>query len=168
MIRPKTSNWKINHGFTLLEVLLILSIFGILSSVGVYSLLNLRSPARDTARTVHSALMQLRSSAATNTQARRMVLNSDQTLSLQSSLSCSEADQSKWTTYETAVQLPDRIRARPVTFTNNAVPLSGPNVIVCFTPRGQASASANLTVADSRSSYTVQVALAGGVKTSAP
>lgn len=166
MTTPKNSIHSPTQGFTLLELLVITAILGILFGLGIYSFSNLRNPARDTARTVHSAMFQLRSSAVTNTQARRMVLIDSKTLSLQSALSCAETDQSKWTEYGT-VELPSPMNSKPVTLTNDVTPTPTPNVIVCFTPRGQASAAGSLKITDTRATYTVKVALAGGVQTSA-
>lgn len=153
------------HGFSLLELLVVISILGILSSVGVYSLLNTRSPARETALTVHSELFKLRSGAVSNTQARRMVLTSTGLLQLQSALRCNDTDQSHWSTYAT-VTLPTPSTRYPVTLSTSSTPAApAPNVVVCFTPRGLAEAEGQLNISDTRGRYTVRVALAGGVQT---
>ncbi|MBZ9713859.1 type II secretion system protein [Deinococcus multiflagellatus] len=153
------------QGFTLLEALLVMSIVGILFGLGMVSFQNLRNPARDTARAVHSALFQLRADAAANTQARRMVLNSAGELELQSALKCDETNQNAWTLYS-KVDLPERLNRRPVTLSREGGALS-PNVIVCYSPRGLATVNGQLNIDDTKARYSVQVALSGGIKTRA-
>ncbi|WP_155298726.1 type II secretion system protein [Deinococcus kurensis] len=164
MTRPSTY-FQVTQGFTLLEVILVISIIGVLSGLTYTSYLNFQNPARDTARAVHGALYQLRANAAANTQARRMVLTTSGKLELQSALRCDEPDQSKWTSYGT-VPLPDPSARRPVTLTRDSGSTT-PNVIACYNARGLATVAGTLKVNDPKAAYTVQVALSGGVKTSA-
>lgn len=165
MTRSQNLTLQPAQGFTLLEVLLVVAVIGMLSSLSYSSYLNFQNPARDTARAVHASLYQLRATAAANTQARRMVLNSGGQLELQRSLSCSEADQSKWVTYDT-VPLPNPSVRRPVTLTRQGGAIN-PNVIVCYSPRGLAAIAGTLNISDTKTRYAVQAALSGGVKTSA-
>lgn len=152
-------------GFTLLEVLVVLAIFGLLFSLAGWSYLSTRNPPRDAARAVHAALFTLRSQAMSNTQARRMVLVSDKELLLQSALSCGEANPTKWTQVGS---VPLDAGPRPLTLVADGPVLTGTTrLVVCFTPRGQASQAGSLRVSDPKRGYLVEVALGGGVRTSA-
>ncbi|MVN88172.1 prepilin-type N-terminal cleavage/methylation domain-containing protein [Deinococcus sp. HMF7620] len=162
---PLTSKAR-QQGFTLLELLVIMAILGILFGLGFTSFSKLRNPARDTARTVHSVLYQLRADAAANTQARRMVLAANGDLQLQSALTCAETNQTKWNTYTLKVELPGGTPSRPVTLSRQGGNTT-PNVIVCYSPRGLATVAGQLNITDTKARYAVQVALSGGVKTSA-
>lgn len=161
------SHARPNAGFTLIELLVVLAIFGLLASLGGWSYLSTRNPPRDAARAVHSALFTLRSGAMSNTQARRMVLvDGGKTLALQSALSCAEADQSKWTAVGT---VPLDSGNRPLTLTAGGALLPGTTgrLVVCFTPRGLASTAGSLRISGTSQAYLVEVALGGGVRTSA-
>lgn len=159
---------RAQSGFTLLELLVIMAILGILFALGGYSYLSTRNPPRDAARTVHAALLTLRSQAMSNTQARRILLVDDQNLILQSALKCSETDQSKWTQIGT---VPLDSGARPLTLSTLKAPGDAvtPDTykVSCFTPRGLAEKAGSLGISDGKRAYLISVALGGGVKTDA-
>ncbi|PTA67660.1 type II secretion system protein [Deinococcus arcticus] len=165
MRTPHFSPQNHRQGFTLLELLMVMAILGILFGIGMVSFQNLRNPARDTARAVHSALFQMRADAAANTQARRLVLLSNGGLQIQSALRCAGPNQGTWTV-QGLVELPERMARRPVTLTRQGGSVD-PNVIVCYSARGLAVIGGQLNIDDTRSRYAVQVALSGGVKSSA-
>ncbi|MFB9993430.1 Tfp pilus assembly protein FimT/FimU [Deinococcus oregonensis] len=150
-------------GFTTIELLIVMAIIGILTALGVQSYLSTRNPARDAARAVHATLFQLRSNAVSNTQARRMILNSSQQLVMQSAVRCSETDASKWTDLGT-VPLSLNSYGRLVQL-STTTPGINP-VVVCFTSRGLAAPSGRLTLREGTRIYNVDVALGGGVRTS--
>lgn len=158
---------RAQSGFTLLELLVIMAILGLLFALGGYSYLSTRNPPREAARTVHAALLTLRSQAMSNTQARRIVLVNSQNLVLQSALRCSETDQSKWTQIGT---VPLDSASRPLTLSTLNAPAdlvaTGTYTVSCFTSRGLAAKAGFLGISDGKRAYLVNVALGGGVKTS--
>ncbi|THF68952.1 hypothetical protein E7T06_14380 [Deinococcus sp. Arct2-2] len=112
---------------------------------------------------MHASLFQLRSGAVSNTQARRMILNSSQQLVLQSAVRCSETNASKWTDLGT-VPLTLNSYGRTVLLSTLT---PGPNpVVVCFTSRGLAAPNGRLTLREGTRTLHVDVALGGGVRTS--
>lgn len=158
------------HGFTLVELLIGMAILGIIGAMGISSYQSTRNPARDAARTVHAAFFTLRSQAMSNTQARRLVLVNGKDLVLQSALRCSETNQTRWkqigtVSLESATPLVT-LTAPTLITTDTTVP-SGTKLVACFTSRGQASTAGSLRIADGKHTYLVQVALGGGVQTSA-
>ncbi len=157
---------RAQSGFTILELLVVMAILGILFAVGGYSYLSTRNPPRDAARTVHAALLTLRSQAMSNTQARRIILVDDQNLVLQSALRCSETDQSKWTQIGT---VPLDSGSRPLTLSTLKTPADliapGKYTVLCFTSRGLAAKAGFLGISDGKRAYLISVALGGGVKT---
>lgn len=159
---------RAQSGFTLLELLVIMAILGILFALGGYSYLSTRNPPRDAARTVHAALLTLRSQAMSNTQARRILLVNDQQLVLQSALRCSETDQSKWTQIGIVPLDPG---PRPLTLSTLKTPedLVTPDTyrVSCFTSRGLTDKAGFLGISDGKRAYLISIALGGGVKTDA-
>ncbi|GGM16954.1 GspH/FimT family pseudopilin [Deinococcus aerophilus] len=170
------SSSRAQGGFTLIELLVVLAIVGVLFALGTYSYLSTRNPPRDAARTVHAALITLRSQAMSNTQARRLILVNDKELILQSSVRCSESDQSKWTPIGTVGLDAGN---RPLVLTASKPSPANPTVqsnallVVCFTSRGMAEPQGAMTAArflnltDGRRTYVVEAALNGAVRTGA-
>ncbi|WP_412026928.1 Tfp pilus assembly protein FimT/FimU [Deinococcus yunweiensis] len=161
---------SVTHGFTLVELLIGMALLGIIGAMSINSYQSTRNPARDAARTVHAAFFSLRSQAMSNTQARRLVLVGGTDLVLQSALRCSETTQTNWTqigsvNLESATQSVTLTAPTPTT-TDATVP-SGTKLVACFTSRGQASTAGWLRMTDGKHTYKVEVALGGGVQTSA-
>lgn len=157
-------------GFTLVELLIGMAILGILFKLGASTYQSTRNPARDAARTVHASFFTLRSQAMSNTQARRLVLVGGTNLVVQSAVRCSETTQSRWTQIGTVpldtTYLPLTLTAPTPTTTDTTVP-TGTRLVACFTSRGQASTAGFLRISDTKHTYLVQVALGGGVQSSA-
>ncbi|MBB5376083.1 prepilin-type N-terminal cleavage/methylation domain-containing protein [Deinococcus metalli] len=167
---PRTPLNSVTAGFTLVELLIVLAVLGILFALGISSYRSTLNPARDAARTVHAAFFTLRSQAMSNTQARRLVLVGSKNLVLQSALRCSETTQTNWTQIGTVdlgtSSLPLTLTAPTPATTDPTVP-TGTKLVACFTSRGQASTAGSLRISDTKHAYLVQVALGGGVYTSA-
>lgn len=165
-------------GFTLLEILIVLGILGILMGIGAYSYFQAINPPREVARTVHSKLIQVRTDARANTQARRVLLTG-QNLTLQSAVRCSESDPSRWSsagaiTFD-GVQRSHLVTLSTASATGTPDPSlpAGAKLVVCFTSRGLAQPPAGqtlaaLVVSDSRRTFNVEVALGGAVRTRVP
>jgi len=150
-------------GFTIIELLIVMAIVGVITALGLQSYRSTRNPARDAARTVHATLFQLRSNAVSNTQARRMILNSSQQLVMQSAARCSETNASQWTDLGT-VPLTLNAYGRTVVL-STTTPGINP-VVVCFNSRGLAAIAGRLTLTEGTRILNVDVALGGGVRTS--
>ncbi|MGY2892447.1 pilus assembly FimT family protein [Deinococcus sp. UYEF24] len=147
------------QGYTLFELLIVMAIIGILSSIGVYSFLSLQNSAKDVSQAMVGALTKARTGAMTNTLAYRILYTSN-SLTLQSALSCDAV--TGWTNVETNfVPIPS-----DVTVTSTAL-TTGPsaNVLVCYSPRGLATATTNVTMVDTKKhSYTLSSYYGGATR----
>lgn len=163
MTTPKNSIHSPTQGFTLLELLVIMTILGILFGLGVWSYQSAQNPAREVSRGTHAALIQLRADAVANTQARRMILTTGGDLQFQSAATCAAT---AWTQTGTVPMTDLDPQSRvSLTLASPTFTAAQTKVVACFSSRGQASASSELQVRAGTRTYVVEVALGGAVRT---
>jgi len=140
-----------SKGFTLLEMMVVLSMIGIITGMAAYQLKQLDNPAQTSAAEVMTFLKKSRAKALASTYAYRVRPKSNSTeLETHYAISCSS------TTFtldsNLSLQLPDT-----ASFGSNSWSL-------CFEPRGTLATSQDILISDPKQSVTVQVAMGGGMR----
>lgn len=155
-----------SSGFTLLQLLAVMAIIGIISSVGYYNYTKGLNPVRDASQQIVGELNRVRVDAMANTQAQRIILEDARTLRVETATNCDKSENtpsvSNWTVLRRIVW-PNLNRANSVQL-QTSTPDAVPNIIVCYTSRGLANISRSFNVLDSKTNYRIDVALAGGIE----
>ncbi|ULH17279.1 hypothetical protein MF271_18145 (plasmid) [Deinococcus sp. KNUC1210] len=132
-------------------MLVVLAIVGILMAMGILSLQRLSNPASNAARQISTTLMQVRTSAVSNTLAYRVSVVSN-ALVIESALHCN--DTTGWTTQRNTTELPTGL-----TLTPSSTPFA------CFSSRGLAPTSGNVLLRDSKNrTFRIQVFAGGAIR----
>jgi prepilin-type N-terminal cleavage/methylation domain-containing protein len=121
-------------GVTLLELLVAVTLLGIVFTIGAVYLTPMEAPLRTAASLVESALRQTRARAIATTTMHRIRPQGDDRLLVERATSCS-APESEWVPVpELAVQLPSQVWIEETVWS------------VCFSTRGIADGNVRLTL----------------------
>ncbi len=142
---------KKQSGSSLIEILVVLAIFGIAAGILALNLRPAEAPLQTASRLAEGFILQARSSAIATTSAYRIVPDGPGRLIAEYASDCDDAT---WTTEEhTVLDLPT-----DVTLTDTAWS-------VCFTRRGMAAANVYVTLSHPRlGTRQVEVLLGGGTR----
>lgn len=138
-----------SRGFTIFELLVAISIAGIMTGMGLFAFRQLDDPASDGAGQLMGFLKKGRSRAMASTSAYTLKPASTTTLQATTGTSC------------TATQTADP--SMNLTLPNGAI-LNDTTWSICYTARGLANSSASILIHDSNSTKTIQVVLGGAVR----
>lgn len=156
-------------GFTLVEILIVLAIIGILA-VLFFSFLPFRNLSRDMTRALQGEMQRTKGEAMANTLAQRLLLLSNGDLRVESALSCSKAENTTGTVpvtnWKLVRDLPRAQEWKTVTVTTDNTNKT-PDIIACYSPRGFADKTRVIQIADTKRTYRIELALAGGVRSNA-
>jgi len=137
-----------------IELLTVMAILAILSSVAMYSFTALKNSARDAAQVLVNTYTQARTGAMSNTLAYRVVYDGTQVM-LQSSRSCLDTD--TWNTLNTTLY------TVPKDVTLQSTAPGG--VLVCYSPRGLGAFTADVVLTDTKNhSYTLRSYYGGATR----
>jgi prepilin-type N-terminal cleavage/methylation domain-containing protein len=137
-------------GFSLIELLAVLALFGILCTVAVSNITVLENPLASASANLTHYFRLVRSRAISQTRSIRITPNTSNTLIAESATSCSDSTFSPIN--DLSLDLGTKVR------------FGSTNWSACFTQRGLAHAYTTFTVTSSGNTKTVQIALGGGVK----
>lgn len=144
------------HGFTLIEIVVVLAIFAIVATFGALSLRGLQDPLHEAATNVAGLMKQTRAKAMATTSAYRVLVSSTNTRNLvtESAIRCS--DTTGWTADGALTsELPEGIS---MTVSQGSLP-------TCFDSRGLGNQDLILTFTDAKGrSMKVEVMLGGAVR----
>lgn len=147
---------RIRAGFTLVEVLIVVSMLGLLMSVAATRFTGLGNDLENATTDTAGFLRQVRARAMSTTSAYRVVIDSDTQLRTEHARRCADGD---WT-QDPSLTL--RLRERTAIKGDDIV---AGDTVLCFNSRGIADATPELTIRD-HAGYAnrVQVFLGGGVR----
>ena len=138
------------HGFTLIELMVVMAIGGILTGMAAYQLKELDNPAQNSAAQVMTFLKKSRAKALATTYAYRVRPKNSTELETHYAISCSSATFTLDSSL--GLKLP------------STASLSNTSWSLCFAPRGTLSTSFDIVISDPKRSVTVQVAMGGGMR----
>ena len=158
-----------SRGFSLVELLVVMAIVGILGTIGYVNYVKSLNPVQDATGQIVTELARARADAMANTQATRLVLESANTIRVETATNCNKSENDatasppvqNWSTART-LNWPDLNRENTVQLVT-ATPTATPNIIACYTSRGMADQSRTFNVRDGTRDFTIQIALGGGV-----
>lgn len=146
------------HGFTLLELLVIVSMIGLLLTIAAPNFRGLGYDLESAARETAGYFRLVRAQAITTTSAYRVVVASDTRLRAEFARTCTEPDELWEEDRRHSLQL------REQTFLQGAE-IQPEAVLLCFNTRGLADANPVLTVRKlGGDAFEVEVFLGGGVR----
>jgi len=137
-------------GFTLLELLVVLMLTAVLSSIAVSNMSALANPAQGAAAQLAGFLKEVRARAISQTVAYKVSATSNRTIITQFAVNCSSATN----TLDPSLQL---------TLPTSSA-LTTTNWQICFTSRGLASNNITIALQDQFVTRQVEVLLGGGVR----
>jgi len=151
---------RLLHGFTLLELILVMVVLGILFTIVAVNVKGLHNDADSAASAVAASLVQARTQAFSTTSAVRVTLTDPDSLLFETNTACSV--KTGWTTLSNITpDFPPGVILTPV-------PAIKAPWSVCFTTRGDLilPAPSTLTVSDaSKHNRVLTVYLTGSVNT---
>ena len=136
-------------GFTLIEMVVVIALMSILIGTASINLLEFNDPAKNAASATLGFLKRARGKALNTTSAYTVKPASSYALKTTIGTSCT-ATQTDDTSL--VMDLPD------------GASLGATNWSICYSSRGLSDTSIDISLSDSRKSYTVQVLLGGGLR----
>ena len=166
MNSPRRKGFRSAGGFTLLELLMVLGVFGVIMSISALNLRGLEGNLTNASSELQGFLKQTRARAMATTSAYRVVFDSREGLSTQRANNCGAAE-SEWTTNErTNFKVRERILLQRYAGRGEdgeVVHWQNGDTVVCFTSRGLAADSLLLVLRDrDKGTRTVLEVLRGG------
>jgi prepilin-type N-terminal cleavage/methylation domain-containing protein len=154
------------HGFTLLELLILLAVLGIVFAIAALDVRPLTNDARNAATELASAVRLTRSRAMATTSAHRLVVDGPSSLRVEAAVGCDDPEDD-WavedrfgTTFSGGATLQEIAQGG-----GDPAPAASGDVLLCFDARGLADASPTVLLEDGRGrSATVDVYAGGGVE----
>jgi prepilin-type N-terminal cleavage/methylation domain-containing protein len=140
-----------SHGFSLIELLIVIAVLGILLGIAAVTLNGLNQPLENASNQLQSVLKGSRIKAISTTSAHRVRPLDSKNIVVEWSKNCAET---AWTPDSTlAANLPDEVELSSTTWS------------VCFNSRGVANAVTSVSVQnDAGRTKTVKVFLGGAVQ----
>lgn len=143
------------HGFTLVEVLIVIAIIGILAAVAALNLRPLANDALNAANQVASGMRQARARAMSTTSAYRVIYISPTEMRVEYANNCGSASWTAEPRYDFSF---------PPQASVTVVGVDPGEVLVCFNSRGLATRSVVFDVVDERGrSRTVELFVGGAI-----
>jgi len=143
--------FRSERGFSLLELMVVFSLMGVISAVGVYSLRELNDPLKDSAAQMLTNFKRARAKALATTFAYTVTPSADGSRVVASYAdNCSDSSPTIDTSLEHT--LPDGVSIMDRTWS------------LCFTARGTLSDSQDIVISDGIKEMTLQIAMGGGMR----
>lgn len=144
---------KNEHGFTILELLTVLALTGLLSSIAAFNLKALENPLENSTTELIAFMKQAKVRAISTTSAYKVEPTSSGYIQASYSNRCSDDDSER--TVDNAVYMDFPSRAY----------LDKTDWSICFGPRGLPDTNIQITIKDSDNKYrTIEIFLGGGVR----
>lgn len=151
---PRASIAPTRSGFTVIELVIVLSMIGLMAAIALPRFRELSNELENAARETGGFFRQARAEAMTTTSAYRVISNSSRRLRAEYAPSCNSEDD-EWTLDR---GLPFELRERA-----SFMDLAADSTLICFDTRGVGDANPVLTIQRAGRIAEVEVFLGGGV-----
>ena len=138
------------HGFTLLEMMAVVAIFGVLSGIAIINLKEFSNPVENGAAQLLGFMKQARARALSTTSAYFVMPTSVTHIITKYGVNCSDGAPVVDSTL--TMNLP------------SGASLTATNWSICFTARGLSDSNTTVVVSDGSGSKTLEVLLGGGLR----